>query len=101
MSRALGRHRDGTVPDATPDSKPATPRRWDLGQRAAAAELDHVESGWHVMYGPWSRRFYAIALWSEEPVMVYAHSVGELHEVMRDVEAEAMTRWFRPSVRAA
>ncbi|MEU9888552.1 hypothetical protein [Sphaerisporangium sp. NPDC051011] len=99
MSRGLGRHREGTVPAS--DVEPGAPRRWDPEQTAAATHLDLAESRWHVMYGLGSRRFYAIALWSEEPVMVYARTAGELHEVMRDVEAEAMERSVRPSVRAA
>ncbi|RCG30019.1 hypothetical protein DQ384_17835 [Sphaerisporangium album] len=89
------------MPNAMLDSELATPRRWDPEQTAAAVQLDRAESGWHVMYGSWSRRFFAIALWSDEPVMVYAHTAGELREVMRDVEAEAMERRFRPSVRVA
>ncbi|WP_424533210.1 hypothetical protein ACOZ38_22830 [Sphaerisporangium viridialbum] len=94
MSRAPGRHAPGLQPGQV------IPRRWDLAKKAAAAQLDQMEPAWHIFYGVGSRRFYAIALWSCESPMVYAHTAEELREVMRDVEFDAMAP-FRLSVRAA
>ncbi|GAA3813409.1 hypothetical protein GCM10022226_37670 [Sphaerisporangium flaviroseum] len=77
-----GRHRHG---------RPATElgrREWDTAQKARAAQLDLLEPGWLVLYGPYYRRFYAIALVSVviEPV-VEASGPEELRTLMRLAEA--------------
>ncbi|MEU8268070.1 hypothetical protein AB0B89_12965 [Sphaerisporangium sp. NPDC049002] len=57
---------------------------------AAAVQLDQLEPGWHVMYGTWNRRFYAIALWSCEPLMINSHTLEGLRELMRQSELEVI-----------
>ncbi|RCG32822.1 hypothetical protein DQ384_04975 [Sphaerisporangium album] len=42
------------------------------------------------MFGLWSRRFYAIAAWSGEPLIVEARDVEDLREQMREAELDAM-----------
>jgi hypothetical protein len=64
---------------------------WDPASRAAAAELDQLEPGWMVWYGPWSRRFYAIAAWNAPcPVLLDAPTAEELRDQMRQAEDPAM-----------
>ncbi|GII87249.1 hypothetical protein Ssi03_52390 [Sphaerisporangium siamense] len=84
MSRPGGRHAPGVLVTEV------RPRLWDQDKKAAADLLDRMEPGWHVMYGLWSRRFYAIAVWQTEPLIEDARSVEELCERMRAVEAEIM-----------
>ncbi|MET8142227.1 hypothetical protein ABZU32_18110 [Sphaerisporangium sp. NPDC005288] len=69
---------------------PVRPRRWDLPQRAAAAQLDQLEPAWFISYGVGSRRFLAIASWHPAPLMVEATTVHDLRELMRDAELEAV-----------
>lgn len=60
---------------------------WDPAKRAAAEELDRLEPGWLVMYGTWSRRFYAIALWEAPcPVLLDARTAEVLRGLMRQAE---------------
>ncbi|GGP02741.1 hypothetical protein GCM10012278_11170 [Nonomuraea glycinis] len=56
-------------------------RRWDAQARAEAAWLDGEYQDWTIMYGPYSRQFYALATWSApKPVIVSAATVEELEE---------------------
>lgn len=51
----------------------ASYRGWDPDKRRAAWELDRSEPGWAVFYGPYTRRFYAIAAWpSPRPLVLDA-----------------------------
>ncbi|GAA1265732.1 hypothetical protein GCM10009677_17310 [Sphaerisporangium rubeum] len=91
MSRTGGRHAEGA---------PVTEVRsvhWDTAKRAAAEELDRLEPGWLVLYGTWSRRFYAIALWEAPcPVLLDARTAEELRGLMRQAELAGMVpalRW--------
>ncbi|MEU9891171.1 hypothetical protein [Sphaerisporangium sp. NPDC051011] len=84
MSRVAGRHVPGTPVGEV------LPGRWDEDKRAAAAQLDQLEPGWHVMYGVWSRRFYAIAAWYSEPLIVDARDAVDLRAQMREAEVGAM-----------
>ncbi|GII87029.1 hypothetical protein Ssi03_50190 [Sphaerisporangium siamense] len=95
MSRAAGRHEVGA---------PVTrvrPLRWDEDKRATAARLDQLEPGWHVMYGLWSRRFFAIAICCPVALMVEALTAEELRERMREGESEAMAARGPGSLRVA
>lgn len=78
---AGGRHRCGV---------PYTPvgrRRWDERQRAQAAQLDALEPGWSVVYGPWSRLFFAFAAWpASRAVVVDARTPEALWQAMREAE---------------
>ena len=86
-----GRHAEGARVTRTQSTW------WDPAKRAVAAELDRMEPGWLVMYGPWSRRFYAIALWDAPcPVLLDARTAEELREQMRQAEMAGMVpalRW--------
>ncbi|WP_157549548.1 hypothetical protein [Nonomuraea candida] len=60
---------------------------WDPDQRRAAWELDRSERGWVVFYGPYTRRFYAIAAWpSPFPLVLDADGTTELRRLMREVD---------------
>ncbi|MFC6082453.1 hypothetical protein [Sphaerisporangium aureirubrum] len=76
-----GRHRQGRPPVA-----PAH-REWDTVQKARAAQLDLLEPGWLVLYGPYFRRFCAIARTQAvaEP-LVEASGPDELRILMRLAE---------------
>ena len=77
------RHRRGSPPNPCP--RPRTPA--DTHQRQQAALIDAREPRWTVVYGPWSRRFFAFAAWSTpQGLMVTASTPEELVEAMRDVE---------------
>ncbi|MDH2430367.1 hypothetical protein [Sphaerisporangium sp. TRM90804] len=84
---AAGRHRRGTA--AQPEHRGPEGRRkvWDARQRARAEQLGLLEPGWLVMYGAYSRRFYAIARISEvcEPLL-QAATPEELRTLMRGSE---------------
>ncbi|MGW4644253.1 hypothetical protein ACWEN6_37440 [Sphaerisporangium sp. NPDC004334] len=59
----------------------------DLADRAAAVLLNRMERYWTVMYGPWSRRFYALALYpTPEPLVVEARTAQDLLAAMRHAE---------------
>ena len=65
------------------------PRRrgWDPAERHAAWELDRVEPGWCVFYGPYRRRFYAIAAWPAPfPLVLDASDIEELRRQLRETE---------------
>ncbi|MEO3809451.1 hypothetical protein ABGB17_10675 [Sphaerisporangium sp. B11E5] len=83
-----GRHRRGrpTIPPERPG--PDGRRRvWDAAQKARAEQLGLLEPGWLVTYGPYSRRFHAIARTAEvsEPI-VEAATPEELRGLMRQSE---------------
>lgn len=79
-----GRHRLG-VPKV-----PVRRRRWDERQRAQAVHLDAQEPGWAVIYGLWSRAFFAFAAWPAPRALVVAARTPEgLWEAMRDAESSA------------
>ncbi|WP_424535098.1 hypothetical protein ACOZ38_33705 [Sphaerisporangium viridialbum] len=84
-----GRHRYGrpaTVPDR---------QEWDSAQKARAAQLDLLEPGWLVLYGPYYRRFYAIArMAAVTESLVEASGPEEPRTLMRLAEA-APTRTSR------
>ncbi|MEV7966925.1 hypothetical protein AB0O34_13210 [Sphaerisporangium sp. NPDC088356] len=63
----------------------------DPGDRAAAVLLDRLEPAWTILYGPWSRRFYALALIpTSEPLVVEARTTQDLLEQMRQAEQDMM-----------
>ena len=72
-------------------------RDWDPAQRRAAWELDRSAPGWCVFYGPYTRRFYAIAAWPAPfPLVLAAHDVTDLRRQIH--EAETMHA-FLPGIR--
>ena len=76
------RHRRGSPP---PPPRPRTPA--DAHQRELAALIDAREPGWTVVYGPWSRRFFAFAAWPVQRGLVVTATTAEaLVEEMRDAE---------------
>jgi hypothetical protein len=76
-----GRHRQGR-PSTQPNH-----HEWDSAQRAKAAQLDLLEPGWLVLYGPYYRRFYAIARTSAvSESVVEATTPEELRALMRQAE---------------
>ncbi|MET8141465.1 hypothetical protein ABZU32_14255 [Sphaerisporangium sp. NPDC005288] len=84
-----GRHRlrrPATMPE--PLAPDGGRKAWDEKQQARAGQLGLLEPGWLVMYGVYSRRFYAIARTAEvaEP-LVEAATPGELCALMRDSES--------------
>ncbi|GII88300.1 hypothetical protein Ssi03_62900 [Sphaerisporangium siamense] len=84
MSRPAGRHEEGApVTDVQPI-------RWDEDKKATAAQLDQLEPGWQVIYGLWSRRYYAFATCCPVALMVDAPTPEELRERMREGEMDAM-----------
>lgn len=67
---------------------PGKSRNWDSDQRNAAWELDRSEPRWVVFYGPYTRRFYAIAAWpSPSPIVLDAEGTAELRELMHEADA--------------
>ncbi|MFC4536276.1 hypothetical protein [Sphaerisporangium dianthi] len=61
----------------------------DLAERAAAVLLDRMEPAWTIMYGPWSRRFHALALYpTPEPLVVEARTAQDLLSRIRQAEQE-------------
>lgn len=83
---AGGRHRLRTPHEAV------WPRRWDANRRRQAEALDDQESAWLIVYGPWSRLFWAFAAWpAPSPVVVDAHTADGLREEMRAAESLALT----------
>lgn len=84
--RTLGRHRAGLTP-ATVHRRP-----WDGPARSEAERLGQVWQGWSVLYGPGSRRFYAIAAWpTPEPLIVSDRTSEGLEERMH--QAEMSVAW--------
>jgi hypothetical protein len=79
---AGGRHRFGVPREVV------KPRVWDRHRRAEAEEINRQEAGWTVLYGPWSRMFWAFAAWpAPSPVVIDARTADGLHERMRVAEA--------------
>ncbi|WP_440099726.1 ATP-binding protein [Streptosporangium sp. H16] len=90
--RPTGRHRRGAL------VSPAAPRRWDADSVARARQLDLLEPAWAVWYGPATRRFHAVALWSApQPLIVYAGTVEELRDLMREAEHLRPAHETRPT----
>ncbi|MEV5407625.1 hypothetical protein AB0K60_02145 [Thermopolyspora sp. NPDC052614] len=78
---AGGRHRLGN-PYETVRRRP-----WDLHRRAEADALNDQEPAWTVLYGPWSRAFWAFAsLPVPRPLVIDARTAEELWEQMRAAE---------------
>lgn len=62
-------------------------RVWDRHARETARSLDEHWQGWSVMYGPASRRFFAIATWPVcEPLILAARTADELARLMYQTE---------------
>jgi hypothetical protein len=77
------RHRRGSPPSPRP--RPPV----DARQREQAALIDAREPGWTVIYGPWSRRFFAFAAWpAPQGVIVDSATLEDLVAAMRGAEAE-------------
>ncbi|WP_214412164.1 hypothetical protein [Sphaerisporangium fuscum] len=96
MSGGSGKHRAGAPVE------PVGRRRWDMGKRAAAAQLDQMEPAWQVTYGIGSRRFFAFALWNApRPILLEAGTVEELRESMREAELGLVTAFAWQAVRSA
>ena len=69
---------------------------WDPAQRRAAWELDQSAPDWTVFYGPYTRRFYAIAAQPiHSPLVLDAHDVAELRRQIHEAE----TTDFQPGPR--
>lgn len=82
---SAGRHRAGAPREAV------QPRLWDRHRRAEADTLDGQESAWMVLYGPWSRLFWAFAAWpSPRPLVVDARTADGLRQEMREAESLAL-----------
>ncbi|GGK99125.1 hypothetical protein Sme01_60340 [Sphaerisporangium melleum] len=75
----------------------------DPGARATAVLLDRLEPAWTIVYGPWSRRFYAMPLFpTPSPLTVDALTSHALLEQMREAERETtFTGWMRGVVPSA
>jgi len=79
---AGGRHRLGVPCEVV------KPRAWDRHRRAEAEAINRQEVGRAVLYGPWSRVFWAFEAWPAPcPVMVDARTPDGLREDMRAAEA--------------
>jgi hypothetical protein len=79
---AGGRHRLGLPREAV------WPRRWDTNRRGQAEDLDGEEKAWLVVYGPWSRLFWAFAAWpAPRPLVVDARTAEGLRQEMREAES--------------
>src|SRR5690606_10114646 len=62
----------------------------DERRRAQAAHLDAHEPGWLVLYGPWSRAFFAFAAWpAPRALIVGARTPEALRDAMRHAETAA------------
>ncbi|MEU9890628.1 hypothetical protein [Sphaerisporangium sp. NPDC051011] len=73
-------------------------RDWDPEARAAARLLDGCEPAWTILYGVWSRRYYAIPNWrTAEPLLVESSVLADLRRQMREVEASNPTLYARSS----
>ncbi|WP_181871240.1 hypothetical protein [Sphaerisporangium album] len=61
----------------------------DPGDRAAAVLLDRLEPAWTIMYGPWSRRFYALPLFrTPDPLILEATTAQDLTAQIREAERD-------------
>ncbi|WP_327046817.1 hypothetical protein OG320_02630 [Microbispora sp. NBC_01189] len=89
--RPRGRHRDGTEPGVF------LRRAWDLDKRAEARRMAAQWPDWTVLYGPGSRRFYAMAAWPvPEPLILEASTAVDLDALLRQ-ETLALVRDGGPS----
>ena len=62
---------------------------YDPAERAAAARLQHACPHWVILYGAWTRLFFAFPRFGVPPgTIVSAPSPGELVEWMRTTELE-------------
>lgn len=78
----------------TPSSR--RPRHgWDPDERRAAWELDLSEPRWTVFYGPYTRRFYALAAWpAPHPLVLDASDTEELRSLISEAETmHVYERW--------
>jgi hypothetical protein len=82
---------------------PVEPGDPDPRARATAVLLDRLEPAWTILYGPWSRRFYALALFpTPHPLIVEESTAQGLTEQMRQAEQEVLSaRWPRMAVASA
>jgi hypothetical protein len=63
---------------------------YDRDQRAAAARLQQAHPAWLVLYGPWTRRYYAFPRFAVPPgTIAAAATAGELASLMQVTELEA------------
>ncbi|GIH73234.1 hypothetical protein [Sphaerimonospora thailandensis] len=91
-SHARGRHRPGTTPS------PFRRRPWDGQARGTAQSLDQHWQGWSVLYGPASRRFYAMVAWPvREPLILSASTAAELERLMYQAETVFSARGEIPA----
>jgi hypothetical protein len=76
---------------------------YDPAQRDAAARLQQAHPWWVVMYGPWSRLYYAFPRFCVPHVppetFAAATTPGELASLMRVTELEARPGRPRPGGR--
>ncbi|WP_344967333.1 hypothetical protein [Salinactinospora qingdaonensis] len=86
--------------DEEPELEPgaaAASRGYDPERRDVAAHIEWQKQGaWVVIWGPYSRRFWAFARWPVPPggAVVSAADPGELYAEMRDVERKhRFLRW--------
>ncbi|GGK97024.1 hypothetical protein Sme01_35370 [Sphaerisporangium melleum] len=86
-----GRHRLGGRAAVPESPARGDGQVWDEKQQARAGQLGLLEPGWLVIYGVYSRRFYAIARMAEvaEP-LIEATTCGELRALMRDSESRRL-----------
>ncbi|GHH63467.1 hypothetical protein GCM10017673_04370 [Streptosporangium violaceochromogenes] len=71
---------------------------WDGPARSEAAHLERSRSGWVVLYGVGTRRFYAMAARpAPEPVMVEAATAEDLAERMGEAETTLLLRATTPT----
>ncbi|MEV6983246.1 hypothetical protein AB0M95_18580 [Sphaerisporangium sp. NPDC051017] len=82
---------------------PVEPGDPDPRARATAVLLDRLEPAWTILYGPWSRRFYAVAMFpAPYPLIVEESTAQELTEQMRQAERDVlMTGRTRTAARPA
>lgn len=79
---AVGRHAVGGPLVAS------VPRgSFDADRRERAAQVGARFGGWWVLWGVYSRRFWAFAWFTTRPVIVTGIDAGELMARMRDVHA--------------
>ncbi|MEV7965669.1 hypothetical protein AB0O34_06760 [Sphaerisporangium sp. NPDC088356] len=76
-------------------------RHPDPRARATAVLLDRLEPAWMILYGPWSRRFYALALFATPgPLIVEAFTAQELTDQMRQAEQDTLIAPWPPTAAA-
>ncbi|MEV5408633.1 hypothetical protein AB0K60_07320 [Thermopolyspora sp. NPDC052614] len=76
-----GRHRAGSPYQSV------RPRLWDERERAWATHLDHSAPNWSIIYGVWSRLYFAFAAWPvERALVVDAPTPERLWAAMQEAE---------------